>query len=86
MSAEPKDGGPAFPDGTDRMGCEGMSLRDYFAGQAIGAILSAGDERQSWKSLAQYAQAAYAVADEMLVARQRTRGEAKALMGVKEPA
>jgi hypothetical protein len=44
MSNEPKDGGPAFPNVTtdyrgkgihDTYSFGGMSLRDYFAGQAL---------------------------------------------------
>lgn len=36
MSAPIKDGGPAFPDDSWQVG---MSLRDYFAGQAVGALI-----------------------------------------------
>lgn len=60
------DGGPAFPvswqDGDGQMiATPGMSLRDYFAGQAIGYIW-AQNPRQA-------ATLAYAVADAMLAAR-----------------
>ncbi len=71
MSAESKDGGSAFPQ--SEYGELGMSLRDYFAGQAISAmrIKDAG----SWiggvapTELTWQAQSAYAVADEMLKER-----------------
>ena len=46
MSGQPKDGGPAFPRvgegfGDPRYDAPGMSLRDWFAGQALIGILSA---------------------------------------------
>jgi len=44
---EINDGGPAFPfpdivnaNGDVQSGCNGMSLRDYFAGQALTGLLS----------------------------------------------
>lgn len=38
---KPKDGGPAFPS-TDAKGftSDGMSLRDYFAGQALAGLIA----------------------------------------------
>jgi hypothetical protein len=35
---QPNDGGPAFP--SDRFGELGMSLRDWFAGQALAGIMA----------------------------------------------
>ena len=35
---KPNDGGPAFP--SDRFGELGMSLRDWFAGQALAGIMA----------------------------------------------
>ena len=60
------DGGNAFPYASYR----GMSLRDYFAGQALAGILAnpdwyRGSERQS------VATAAYNYADAMLAERER---------------
>lgn len=37
----PKDGGPAFP--VDSSGISGMSLRDWFAGQALAGIMANPD-------------------------------------------
>lgn len=34
------DGGPAFPSGHGELGLEGMSLRDWFAGQALAGIMA----------------------------------------------
>jgi hypothetical protein len=43
MSNPIDDGGPAFPS-NDAHGCAytGMTLRDYFAGQALGALIADG--------------------------------------------
>ena len=59
-----QDGRPGFlyPDGW----LPGMSLRDYFAGQALMGILSDHEERGSAKHLAE---AAYFFADAMIAAR-----------------
>lgn len=70
MSAAPKDGGPAFPNMPDGAGDkwqtwdEGMSLRDYFAGQAIIALA-----HDSSANLVRDADVAYQIADAMLAAR-----------------
>jgi hypothetical protein len=69
------DGGPAFPN-NDAHGCAyaGMTLRDWFAGQAIGdlAIYSMQDEwarsGPEWRDAA--AGEAYKFADAMLKARE----------------
>lgn len=67
------DGGPAFPSEyteRDKFGhphihyAKGMSLRDYFAGQALASIV---DGR--WQHCEAYAEAAYRYADAMLAAR-----------------
>ena len=74
--ADRHDGGPAFPNtskvhagyGGESYG--GMSLRDYFAGQALVGLLampaSLDGMGKTDKLIAQYA---YAVADAMLAAR-----------------
>lgn len=67
------DGGPAFPcphlaDQFPATG--GMSLRDWFAGQALTGMLAfpigAGDGPH-------YAKCAYKMADDMLAAREKDR-------------
>lgn len=88
--SEKKDGGPAFPltmemigprptnDGTESVELvvmPGMSLRDWFAGQAIGAVIrqcavdlvadKAGHNPEQY-----FAEKAFAVADAMLAARE----------------
>jgi len=67
MNSQTPDGGPAFPTATLAQKTEGgMTLRDYFAGQALAGILSSasfGDTRD-WLP-----QKAYALADAMLAER-----------------
>ena len=71
-----RDGGPAFPNITPDMnvdGGPGMSLRDWFAGQALaGMIASAeGEASGGWPGGdAQCARACYSLADAMLKARE----------------
>ena len=75
MSGEPYDGGPAHPCEMDRYGDrnEGMSLRDYFAAQALvsmgmwcpGATWPEPEEARRLR-----AQWSYAQADAMLEARK----------------
>ena len=71
MSEVKNDGGPAFPFAvpTDFQFAEnGMSLRDWFAGQAINGIISCAPMR-SGVTYKQVAEGAYLWADAMLVAR-----------------
>lgn len=61
------DGGPAFPSPT-RTGLgysPGLSLRDYFAGQAMQTLLAAHRPLPPWD----VARAAYEMADAMLKER-----------------
>jgi hypothetical protein len=67
------DGGPAFPHPQgwrrDPEISDGMSLRDYFAGQVIGHLVCAPERTEHLKeSDAHYA---YQVADAMLDARSK---------------
>ena len=66
------NGGPAFPC-YDARGfvSEGMSLRDYFAGQALAGML-ADSTRQG--SLENYTEDAYDIADAMLAEREKEEG------------
>jgi hypothetical protein len=64
------DGGAAFPSlypRSDEDGKQGMSMRDYFAGQAIAGFCAKED--RDWSS-ASRAEAAYRLADAMLEARK----------------
>jgi hypothetical protein len=70
-----QDGGPAFPIPDiyvpdEHRGCVsgsvGMSLRDWFAGQALVGIASTADTA----AYHLYAEDAYAIADAMLKARE----------------
>jgi hypothetical protein len=65
--SERDDGGPAFPrqSGTlDMGGAQGMSLRDWFAGQALVGLANRG---QTVEEIATYA---YELADAMLEVRK----------------
>jgi hypothetical protein len=77
MSTPINDGGPAFPvqsiysedHGTNS---RGMTLRDYFAGQALANVdvripMSDDDDTPSPRAIANYM---YAMADAMLAARE----------------
>lgn len=72
------DNPPAFPLVSDIIGhCEGMTLRDWFAGQALGAIITATSNGQHYparegRSLIEgMAQDAYELADAMLAERAK---------------
>lgn len=72
------DGGQAFPvpagtcaDGELWAPTEGMSLRDYFAGQALAGLYGSG--KYSENTYAWYAVVAYAIAGAMLKERVRDR-------------
>lgn len=64
------DGGSAFPSGNGSVPWSaGMSLRDWFAGQALhGAVTLLNQDR--WAEPPNVARIAYAVADAMLKARK----------------
>lgn len=73
------DGGPAFPrpeerdgDGCGlREGSDGMSLRDWFAGQALTGIIADGFvdyENAGWEQ--RISSSAFFIADAMLKARE----------------
>jgi len=71
------DGGPAFPvadtkhwDGQIQYGTNGMSLRDWLAGQALAGIMTRNSSSAS-NSLNWVPVKAYALADAMLAARER---------------
>ena len=62
-----EDGGPAFAcvGGAQSVAQQGMSLRDYFAGQALaGGVYDAGNAQK-------FADNCYLIADAMLIARAR---------------
>lgn len=76
MTGKIEDGGAAFPvSDLGTHGSCGMSLRDWFAGQAMTAILQAGFDgdlkRLDGENLQQACgRTAYVVADAMLAARK----------------
>ena len=65
------DGGTAFPTDYDRRG-GGMSLRDWFAGQALVGLLA--QETEEWGNESEVnARIAYRSADAMLAERQKEK-------------
>jgi hypothetical protein len=74
------DGGPAFPhgtpillaDGTYRDGRVGMTLRDWFAGQALSGFVAHPSIKLDEEDVGvELARAAYAFADAMLAERSK---------------
>ena len=80
------DGGPAFPVGCDSRYCDklgeglggfpGMTLRDWFAGQALGGLLAGitGIDPSVTKG-DHFARLAYGLADAMLAEREKNDDE-----------
>ncbi len=76
MNAQINDGGPAFPTSYRDCGHSGMSLRDWFAGQALAGIMANADyakhinhEHHHWRI--SNAAHAYDAADAMLGMREK---------------
>ena len=83
-----KDGGPAFPvecyfengeikhriqTGNRSGWTTGMSLRDYFAGQAVAQLVTRTRDRQFVHSTDEMAAQAYEIADAMLAEREKSK-------------
>ena len=68
MSTPHDDGGPAFPNYDPDT--TGMSLRDWFAGQAMPQLLIAAINADAGPGKKQIATTAYEMADAMLDARK----------------
>jgi hypothetical protein len=75
MSTPINDGGPAFPvaETIHVYGHNGMTLRDYFAGQALAAM---PDEFMTSQTESVVAIVSYGLADAMMAARERKGGAA----------
>jgi hypothetical protein len=69
MTKTKDDGGPAFPSQWDDKDNEGMSLRDWFAGQALAGLVRS-DQPDGFPAWVGHALDAYALADAMLEARK----------------
>lgn len=63
------DGGPAFPYRPADVGCEGMTLRDWFAGMALQGRAHRFDHPHQHREL--LARDCYEIADAMLTERNR---------------
>ena len=64
-----KTGGPAFPMVGESYSQFGMTLRDYFAGQALPSVFSVGSAKWDSKTIAV---AAYKLADAMLAEKGKS--------------
>ena len=69
------DGGPAFPSQWDDKDHDGMSLRDWFAGQALMGII-AHPRNADAEGGRFFARQAYQLADAMLAERSKIGGAA----------
>lgn len=67
----PKDGGPAFPHPSSTAFGPGMSLRDWFAGQAIAGLCADPSNHKLFADKDEAAVSAYAIADVMLAERAK---------------
>lgn len=70
MSNPPDDGGPAFPSPGDTEWNRGLSIRDWFAGEALKGLLAGPDTSGSGGG---FADAAYRFADAMIRERKRQK-------------
>ncbi len=68
MSEPINDGGPAFPMSYTDCGNSGMSLRDWFAGQALEKASRGGT-----KSAEEIAKRAYYISDAMIKEKNKTK-------------
>ena len=69
--SERNDGGPAFPNaGLDADPASGMTLRDYFAGQALAALLTHRWVRVNMSDV-ELAEDCYGRADALLAEREK---------------
>ena len=73
--SEIKDGGPAFPDGSQNQWGyavnSGMTLRDYFAAKAMQGLITSLHSKPypEWQTVEWISESAYGIADAMLKAR-----------------
>lgn len=77
MSKKIKDGGAAFPrsDAGYSETQDGMTLRDFFAGNALQGMLACsreGDAHQAWLSPSAASEWAYQQADAMIAEREKS--------------
>jgi len=76
--SKPNDGGPAFPVAFSTAGWHsgnvnvGMTLRDWFAGQALNGMLADDCTACTW---AKFSERAYACADAMIAEREEEGAE-----------
>ena len=67
-----KDGGPAFPDGSQEDYTGGMSMRDYFAAKVASVVWNEIPSATSADEAAYFtANTAYKIADAMLKEREK---------------
>jgi hypothetical protein len=76
--SEEKDGGPAFPrpsvslsNGGQEWGCDGLTARDWFAGQALAGLVQLVTAVKGPVAAEELASIAYGVADAILAERDK---------------
>jgi len=62
-------GGPAFPESCNGFIIHGMTLRDYFAGQAL---IGFGESINMFSNRSVAAEAAFSIADAMIIERDKS--------------
>lgn len=70
MTKKP-DGGSAFPIDTTFSSSRGMTLRDYFAGQALAGWLASFGEDSALENMSGISELMYAQADAMIAERDK---------------
>jgi hypothetical protein len=70
MTDRLKDGGPAFPREYTHKGCSGMSLRDWFAGQALCNPAICTGQASDWKLRASFGEHRTAITRQEIAAKQ----------------
>lgn len=65
------EGGPAFPETHEH--CAGMTMREYYAGQALAGLLVSRDVIEIAKQIESVAGLCWALADAMMKAKDNER-------------
>jgi hypothetical protein len=67
-----KTGGPAFPSVHAYHAYVGMTLRDWFAGQALAGLVGKIGSEKEWSLVGEYC---YNAADKLIATRDKSKGD-----------